>query len=195
MLKELQSAISMMFIMIALTGIAYPLAMTGLAGTLFPTEAAGSLIVSDGTVIGSALVGQDFTGEGYFHPRPSAAGSGYSADDSSGSNLGPTSKALVEAVTERAKTAGASPSNPVPVDLVTASGSGLDPHISPEAATFQVSRVAAARNIGKARLQRLIDTATERPTFDFLGEPRVNVLKLNLALDELTGKTVNKSND
>ena len=150
MLQELRPAFILMALMTLLTGIAYPLAITGIAQAVFPDQANGSLVVGDGEVIGSALIGQSFAGPAYFHPRPSYAGDGYAADSSGGSNLAPTSRELVEAVRERATALSAVAGTvPVPIDLVTASGSGLDPHISPQAALFQVARVAEARGLSE----------------------------------------------
>ena len=186
MLSELRPAIVMMLLMTALTGIAYPLAMTGIARVLFPDQANGSLILREGRVIGSALIGQSFTTPRYFHPRPSYAGAGYAADASGGSNLAPTSRALVLAVQARAAAAGGGrdPAR-VPIDLVTASASGLDPDVSPAAALFQAPRVASARGLPLEELRELIRRQTRQRDLGLLGERRVNVLLLNLALDRL----------
>lgn len=186
MLKELRAALAMLVFMTLLTGVAYPLAVTGIAKLAFPRQAAGSLVEKDGRVIGSDLIGQAFTDARYFWGRPSAAGAGYDAANSSGSNLGATSKALAAAVARRVAALKASHPDrqgPVPADLVTASGSGLDPHVSPEAALWQAGRVAAARGAPEADVRRLVAGQVEGRTFGFLGEPRVNVLRLNLALD------------
>ena len=184
MFAQLRPALVMIVGMTVLTGLAYPLAMTGLAGLLFPNQAHGSLVVRDGVVVGSSLIGQNFGSDRYFHPRPSAAGAdGYDAAASSGSNLGPTSAALVDRVKASVEVLG--PTRPVPVDLVTASGSGLDPDISPAAADFQVARVAAARGLPEAQVRDLVANYTAARWLGLLGEPRVNVLELNLALDAL----------
>lgn len=186
MLSLLRPALVLTGVMTVVTGLAYPLAVTGLAETLFPRQAGGSLIHDNGTVIGSDLIGQTFNRPGYFQGRPSAAGTGYDAANSSGSNLGPSSRPLVDAVAERVNTLrAANPDAPaqVPVDLVTASASGLDPHITPAAALWQVPRVAKERRLSAPALRDLIHEMTEGRDLGLLGEPRVNVLRLNRALD------------
>lgn len=183
MLAHLRPALVMLALFTLLTGIAYPLAMTGLGQALFPTQAHGSAAVRNGTVVGSTLIGQSFTSARYFWGRPSAAGAGYDARSSSGANLGPTSQALADRIIEEAKRHGV-PASEIPPELLTASGSGLDPHISPRAALFQAERVAAARALPIADVQTLIAQHTEKATLGFVGEAHVNVLALNLALDE-----------
>ena len=169
-----------------LVGIGYPLLVTGIAGALFPRKAAGSLILKDGQVIGSELLAQSFTSDKYFHPRPSAAGNGYDATSSGGSNLGPSNKALIDRIQGSIdKLSAENPGKPVPIDLVTTSGSGLDPDITPDSAYFQAPRVAKARGVTEERIRQLIDEHTTGRQLGFLGEPRVNVLDLNLELDKL----------
>lgn len=198
MLTHLRPALVLFALLTALTGLAYPLAMTGAAQALFPAQARGSLVEKDGHVIGSALIGQNFISEKYFHGRPSATTDAdpadgtktvpapYNAANSIGSNLGPTSKALLDRVKADSATLQAEhPGTPVPVDLVTASGSGLDPQISPAAALFQLPRIARARGISEDALRTLVNSHIESRSLGLLGEPVVNVLQLNLALDAL----------
>lgn len=199
MLKEIRPAIVFLIALTIITGLIYPLAMTGIAGAIFPSQAQGSLITVNGKVVGSALIGQQFTADKYFHGRPSAttgtdakgntASQPYNASNSMGSNLGPTSKALSDRVNaDVAKLKQENPNAPVPVDLVTTSASGLDPDISPEAAAFQVPRIAKARNLTPDQVQQLVQQQTQGRLLGLIGEPHVNVLALNLALDQLPAK-------
>lgn len=183
--SALRPALVMTLLFAALLGLAYPLALTGFGQTLFPAQANGSLIRDHDKVIGSALIGQRFTSDAYFHGRPSAAGAtGYDASASAGSNLGPASRALADRISADVKALSrTAPGRPVPPDLVTTSASGLDPHISPEAAFFQVARVAGARGVPATSVRALVADAIETPMLGFLGEPRVNVLLLNRTLD------------
>jgi K+-transporting ATPase ATPase C chain len=198
MLKELRPALALLVLFTLLTGVIYPFLTTGIASVLFPYQARGSLIERDGKVIGSSLIGQNFTEARYFQGRPSATvaadpadpsktiAAPYNAANTGGSNLGPTSKALIERMTSDVEAL--KPQNPgmqVPTDLVTTSASGLDPHISPAGALFQVPRVARARGLPEARVREVVERLTETRTFGFLGEPRLNVLALNLAVDAL----------
>ena len=201
MLKEVRPAIVFIVALTLITGLVYPLAMTGIAQVIFPYRAQGSIVERDGTVVGSALIGQQFTSEKYFHGRPSATNTPdpndptktvdapYNAANSGGSNLGPTSKALNDRIKEDVeKLKAENPSSPVPVDLVTTSASGLDPDISPDAALFQVPRVAKARNLPEASVRDMVNQKTQGRLFGLFGEPRVNVLALNLALDAASPK-------
>jgi K+-transporting ATPase ATPase C chain len=201
MLKEIRPAIIILVLLTLITGLAYPLAMTAIAGVIFPKQAEGSLIERDGKVVGSALIGQEFKDDKYFHGRPSATTAPdpadstktvpapYNAANSGGSNLGPTSKALNDRIKEDAdKLKAENSSRSVPVDLVTTSGSGLDPDISPDGALFQVPRVAKARNMPEERVRQLVADNTQGRLAGLFGEPRVNVLALNLALDAAASK-------
>jgi K+-transporting ATPase ATPase C chain len=192
MQKTLLIALRTTAVTLILTGIVYPFVITGLAQILFPWRANGSLVTDErGQVVGSELIAQGFTNPAYFQPRPSAAGNGYDAAASSGSNLGPTSKKLQDRVTqdlERLKEENPNAQGPVPIELVTTSGSGLDPHLSPQAAQWQVPRVASARGITADRLKAIMEAYTEGRALGLLGEPRVNVLLLNLALDRQFGR-------
>src|SRR5580692_4300376 len=196
MLREIRPAIILLLALTLITGLAYPLAITAVAGAIFPKQAEGSLIEKDGKVVGSALIGQEFKSDRYFHGRPSATTAPdpndstktvpvpYNAANSGGSNLGPTNQALVDRVRQDVeKLKAENPGTPVPIDLVTTSGSGLDPDISPEAALFQVPRIAKARNLPEERVRELVTQNTKTRFAALLGEPRVNVLELNLALD------------
>ena len=199
MLREIRPAIVVLVALTLITGLVYPLAMTGVAGLIFPRQAQGSLVERDGKVVGSELIGQVFTSDKYFHGRPSATTAPdpkdatktipapYNAANSGGSNLGPSNKALIDRVQgdiEALKKE--NPATPVPADMVTTSASGLDPHISPEAALFQVPRIAKARNMPEDRIRQLVEDNTEGRFLGLLGEPRVNVLLLNLALDRIS---------
>jgi K+-transporting ATPase ATPase C chain len=184
-MKNLITAILMTIVTTVIFGLIYPLAVTGIAQLAFPDQANGQLIKgSDGTIIGSRLIGQPFSAPGYFHSRPSAAGTGYDAGASSGSNLGPTNKTLIERIQgDVAKLQAENPGKQVPIDLVTTSGSGLDPHISPAAAEFQIPRVVRERSMSENEVREIVAKHTQGRQFGFLGEPRVNVLELNLELD------------
>lgn len=186
--SALRPALTLALLFALLLGLAYPLVLTGIGQALFPYQANGSLVREGDRVIGSALIGQSFAGAGYFHGRPSAAGaSGYDATASAGSNLGPASKALAERVRNQTQALAAiAPGRPIPPDLVTTSASGLDPHISPAAAMYQVDRVAKARGLAVEQVRALVRARVEQPLLGFVGEPRVNVLALNRALDRAT---------
>jgi len=185
-MQHIRPAVMMILVMTLITGLLYPLGFTALAGAIFPHQAAGSLVTVDGKVIGSELIGQQFASDKYFHGRPSVAGNGYDAANSSGSNFSPTAKKLKDRIAaDAAKLRAENPSMPVPDDLVTASASGLDPDITPTGALFQVPRIAKARSLPESQIQALVQSHTQDRLFGLLGEPHVNVLKLNLALDAM----------
>jgi len=182
--KNLVAAVLMTIVTTLILGVIYPLAITAIAQVAFPSQANGQLIERDGKVVGSRIIGQGFSSPGYFRSRPSAAGMGYDATNSAGSNLGPTNKKLIDAVTANVEAARKeNPNAPIPIDLVTTSASGFDPHISPAAADFQVPHVARERGMSEADLRQLVEAHTEGRQLGFFGEPRVNVLELNLVLD------------
>ena len=184
--RNLVSAVLMTIVTTLLLGVVYPLVITGIAQVAFPDQANGQLIERDGKVVGSRIIGQGFSSPGYFHSRPSAAGTGYDAANSAGSNLGPTNKKLIDAVKANVEAAHReNPGAPVPIDLVTTSASGLDPHITPAAADFQVPRIARERGLSEGDVRRIVAAHTEGRQLGFFGEPRVNVLELNLALDDV----------
>src|SRR6202790_1838542 len=186
MLKNLKISILMTIVTTILLGVVYPFAVTALAQLIFPHQANGELIMRDGKIVGSRLIGQPFFSPGYFHSRPSAAGNGYDAGNSGGSNLGPTNKMLIDRVNgDVQKLQAENPNMPVPMDLITTSGSGLDPHISPDGAAFQAPRIAKERGMSQSDVNALIAKHTQSRQLGFLGEPRVNVLELNLDLDLL----------
>jgi K+-transporting ATPase ATPase C chain len=183
-IRNLVAAVLMTLVTTVILGIVYPLAITGIAQAAFPSQANGQLIERNGKIVGSRIIGQGFSSAGYFRSRPSAAGTGYDAANSAGSNLGPTNKKLIDAVKANVEAArNENPNTPVPIDLVTTSASGFDPHMSPAGVDFQVPRVARERGIDETEVRRLVAANTEGRTFGFFGEPRVNVLELNLALD------------
>ena len=189
MKKNLITAVLMTLVTTVLFGLLFPLVITALAQALFPKQANGELLSRNGQIIGSRLIGQSFSSPGYFHSRPSAAGTGYDASNSGGSNLGPTNQSLIARVQgDASRLQAENPAATVPMDLLTTSGSGLDPHISPEAAEFQVPRIAKERGVGEDVVREAVRQHTESRQFGFLGEPRVNVLELNLTLDEIAPK-------
>jgi K+-transporting ATPase ATPase C chain len=189
MKKNLIIAVLMTVVTTVLFGLLFPLLITGLSQILFPKQANGELVTKDGRVVGSRLIGQSFSSPGYFHSRPSNAGTGYDAGNSGGSNLGPTNQSLIARVQGDAdRLQGENPGAAIPIDLLTSSGSGLDPHISPEAAEFQVLRIAKERGLSEDVVRKAVLENTQSRQFGFLGEPRVNVLELNLALDEISPK-------
>jgi potassium-transporting ATPase KdpC subunit len=189
MKKNLITSVLMTLVTTVLFGLLFPLLITGLAQVIFPKQANGELLTRNGHFVGSRLIGQSFSSSGYFHSRPSSAGTGYDAGNSGGSNLGPTNQALVARVQADADRLQAeNPGSAIPIDLLTTSGSGLDPHISPEAAEFQVPRIARERGLSPDTIREAIRQHTEARQFGFLGEPRVNVLELNLTLDEISPK-------
>lgn len=193
MKKNLITSVLMTLVTTILFGVAFPLLVTGLAQIIFPKQANGQLINHNGRVVGSRLIGQSFSSPGYFHSRPSNAGTGYDAASSGGSNLGPTNQSLIARVQSDADRLQAeNPSTPIPIDLLTSSASGLDPHISPEAAEFQVPRIAKERGVNDDVIREAIHQHTESRQFGALGEPRVNVLELNLALDEIAPKPASR---
>jgi K+-transporting ATPase ATPase C chain len=193
MKKNLITSILMTLVTTVLFGLAFPLVITGLAQIIFPKQANGQLITHNGRVVGSRLIGQSFSSPGYFHSRPSNAGTGYDAANSGGSNLGPTNQSLIARVlSDSARLHSENPSTPIPMDLLTSSASGLDPHISPEAAEFQVPRIAKERGIKDDIIREAIRQHTEARQFGVLGEPRVNVLELNLALDEIAPRPASR---
>jgi K+-transporting ATPase ATPase C chain len=184
MLREIRPAIVLVVALALITGLVYPLLITGVAGAIFPYQSEGSLVERNGKVVGSRIIGQGFSSPGYFRSRPSAAGMGYDAANSAGSQLGPTNKKLIDNVKANVEAAQKeNPGAPVPIDLVTTSASGFDPHMSPAGVDFQVPRVARERGISETEVRGLVAANTEGRTFGFFGEPRVNVLELNLALD------------
>ena len=193
MRKNLITSVLMTLVTTLVFGLLFPLVITGLAQAIFPNKANGQLLTKNGKLVGSRIIGQSFSSAGYFHSRPSSAGTGYDAASSGGSNLGPTNQTLIARVqADAARLQIENPGTPIPMDLLTSSGSGLDPHISPEAAEFQVPRVANERGLSASAVRNAVRLHTESREFGFLGEPRVNVLELNLALDEMAPKPANR---